>query len=139
MMDYSVWERIGEALGFGDSLGPAQVTVSVARANDLLPRHDAVPWKIAEQTADLRANPEAGVNQAIERLRRQRVKDRRSLRDPKENIDVAARLIGIYLKTLKNAMGSVNDGTWGGIPIEVVERALLMRMFPPWQMPFDLR
>jgi hypothetical protein len=52
------------------------------------------------------------------------------LRDPKENIDIAARLIGIYLKTLKNAMGSVNDGTWGGIPIEVVERALLSANVP---------
>jgi hypothetical protein len=106
MMDYSLWEQLGEEMGFGSSCGPAQLTIHALVAHGISPesaRGNHPPIRI-ENSAD------AGI--AMHQLRDYYRRFRHALKDPEQNIDLLAQLVKAYIAVLRERTNTA-DGSWG--------------------------
>jgi RHS repeat-associated protein len=115
MMDYSLWEWMGERMGYGSSCGPGQLTETVLRSHGIYPESmkiDGEPRVFRRDLFPLQFQNEGEVAIAVEKWRKWNAKYRAAMIDPDTNIDLLAQLVKVYIGILKSKTNTA-DGSWG--------------------------
>jgi RHS repeat-associated protein len=115
MIDYPWFERPGELLGRGNSLGPAQIHIRLAEQYSLVPYHDI----LRARGLDIRESRDwSEVQRGLYMLRArpsgQYSTQRKYLNNNRSNIYAAGKLMRIYLDELNGHLHP--HGRWGDSP-----------------------
>jgi RHS repeat-associated protein len=124
MMDYSVWEWMGERMGFGSSCGPGQLTQKALVSHGIYPDSMKIDGQPRVGRYPPRIENEADAAMAVQRYRKWQSKYRSALNDPDTSIDLLAQLVGVYVQILKDKTNTT-DGSWG-LPNRVVSSVIGM-------------